>query len=396
MRYRILGIHRFVIVLMCLAALLGSHLSCTVGQDDVPPLILRVYSVADLLDGEPRFANPATAWPGTGLLQPAADVPSGPPMGMGGGMGGMGGGGMFAVPSEPPQGMGGPGMPGGMSGGGGIGGGDMGNQGPGAGPIFGGSFGGSDGTPLVALLQNLLSDEDRFSYDGLEIYSGLLVARQTAEIHELISQIFVALRAGMAEQRVIKIEWVALSLDAAQIQMLSQVDDPQLLQQLIDNRATAYGTLSALNGHLVYSTSGEHRNLVIGVTPVVGSFQDGLGSASRGVGYQPLTVKPILGWVAQVRPLIPPDPNQPGLLHVGISRTSAPEEAQYVPVIGGPDRGNVSAFQAVGTVKCLPNTWAVVGGLGAAEAVVGGLGAAAPADVNDRSPKHVVLVRWSL
>jgi hypothetical protein len=392
MRYRIVNSLRLVMLVVCLAGLLGggSPAEAAAWQDD-EPRILRVYSLADLLATEPRFANPATAWPGTGLFTPSADSSTGSGGmgggGMGGGMGGGGvggGGGLFAVPSgRPPMG----GMVGGMSAVAGMGESaeTRGGSQDFSGPIFGGSFSGSPGTPLLALLHNLLADERGFSEDGWEIYGGLLVARQTREIHALTAEILAGLRAGLAEQQIIHIEWVALSLDAADIAtFFRQVDDPQLLEALILQRAAAYGTLSALNGHLVYSTSGEHRNLVIGVTPVVGTFQDGLGSSPRGVGYQPQSVKPILGWVAQVRPLIPADPTQPGLLHVGISRAKASDETRGVPVIGGPDRGNVPAFQAVGTVKCLPDTWTVVGGLATNAAVEG----------NDPSPKHIVMVRW--
>jgi len=395
MRYRILKSFKLVMMVVCLAGLPGgrSPVAAAAWQDD-QPRILQVYSVADLLATEPRFANPATAWPGTGLFTPSPDPSTGSGgMGMGGGMGGMGGGGMgeggmggggmFAVPSGPPRN-------GGMGGGiGSSGSGETleGSQGF-SGPIFGGSFSGSPGAPLLALLYNLLDGENGFSEDGWEIYGGLLVARQTREIHALTAEIFAGLRAGLAQQQIIHIEWVALSLDGADVaSFVRDVDDSELLQVLIQERAVAYGTLSALNGHLVYSTSGEHRNLVIGVTPVVGSFQDGLGSSPRGVGYQPQTVKPILGWVAQVRPLIPAgpaDPTSPGLLHVGISRATASEDTRGVPVIGGPDRGNVPAFQVVGTVKCLPGTWTVVGGLATNAALAG----------NDPSPKHIVMVRW--
>jgi hypothetical protein len=240
---------------------------------------------------------------------------------------------------------------------------------------------------LIELLETIIQDE-HFRSDGLHAYQGQLIARQTEACHAEIAAFLAQLRVALSQEKVIKIQWAAVALDAAAMQQLLQLqqnDDPQLWQQWIDERAVAYGTLSALNGYRVFSTSGEHRNLVIGVTPVVGSFQDGVlgGGGRSSTGYQPRVTKPILGWLAEVRPVISADPTQPGLLHVGISQIAAKPTPEF-PVVGVPDRGDLPTFQVVGTVKVLADTWTVLGGL------------AALPTANDTAPKQVILVRWSL
>ncbi len=347
-------------------------------DDEEPVQVVKIYSVADLCGRDVTFADPGVQSPGTGLLDPAkASGGTGAGMGGGmggmggmgggsgegmGGMGGMGGGGMFAVPATPPQmsmGMGGWNWP------------------------TDSSRNGVDLYPLIELLEQVIQRED-FDAGQLLAYQGQLVARQTEECHAEIAAFLSQLRSALAQEEVIQIQWAALALDAAAMQQLLPNDDQTVWQRWIDERAVAFGTLSALNGYRVFSSSGEHRNLVIGVTPVVGSFQDGLpgGRGGSSTGYQPQVVKPILGWLAEVRPVISADPTQPGLLHVGISQIAADPTPQ-VPVVGAPDRGDLRTFQAVGSVKVKADTWTVLGGL-----------AALPAE-NDTAPKHVILIRWS-
>jgi hypothetical protein len=112
-----------------------------------------------------------------------------------------------------------------------------------------------------------------------------------------------------------------------------------------------------------------------------GTLQDGATQNQGGVGYQPRSVKPILGWLTQARPVVPTDPTQPGLIQVGISHVAKP--AQAIPVMGVPDRGDLPAFQATGTIKALPDTWTVLGGMANA--------ANAPAD---GAAKYVIVVRY--
>lgn len=317
--------------------------------------IVKIYAVADLCGRDATFADPGVQSPGTGLLDPAK-ASGGSGAGMGGGMGGMGG--MGGGSGEGLGGMGGWNWP------------------------TDSSRNGVDLYPLIELLEQVIQRED-FESGQLHAYQGQLVARQTEGCHAEIAAFLSQLRSALAQEEVIKIQWAALALDAGAMQQLLPNDDQTLWQRWIDERAVAFGTLSALNGYRVFSSSGEHRNLVIGVTPVVGSFQDGLlGGRGGTTGYQPQVVKPILGWLAEVRPVISADPTQPGLLHVGISQIVA-DPTPLVPVVGAPDRGNLPTFQAVGTVKVKADTWTVLGGL-----------AALPVE-NDSAPKHVILVRWS-
>jgi hypothetical protein len=344
--------------------------------------VLRVYPIADLLTPT-VVANPGNHWPGTGLLAPATGTGmggGGMGSGMGGGMGGMGGGGgMFAIPSNLQEGgMGG--MGGGM---GGMGGG-AGGMGGGVGFGYGQTITTDNGYELHVLIDQFLSNDDSYDNSGLTLYNGMLVAKQTESCHEQIAQILKVLRDGLAQRQVIQVEWAALALEPVDAQRLAHAQEQQVFQELIDQHAVVYGSISTLNGHLAFSSSGEHRNLVLGVTPVVGTFQDGVGAKQSGVGYQPQTTKPVLGWLAQVRPLVPSEIGQPGMIQVGVSKVSKPENERTVPVVGVPDSGDLPAFQAVGTIKAMPNTWTVLGGM-AVEAEVAAVGA----------PKYVIVVRYS-
>lgn len=340
--------------------------------------VLRVYPIADLLVST-AVANPGSHWPGTGLLAPAKET-GGVGGGMGGGGMGGGGGGMFGIPANPQGGMGG------MSGG--DGGGMMG-MGGGMSGIGGWNYPATttdDGSELSTLIDQLLSGDETYNH-SLSLYNGLLVARETKTCHEQIAQILKVLRDGMAQRLVIQVEWAALALEPADAQRLAHSQDQQVFQELIDLHAVVYGSISTLNGQLAFSSSGEHRNLVLGVTPVVGTFQDGVGAKQNGVGYQPQTAKPVLGWLAQVRPVVPTDIGQPGMIQVGVSKVSKPENDRTIPVVGVPDRGDLPAFQAVGTVKALPNTWTVLGGMANA--------ATADNAAVEGAPKYVIVVRYS-
>ncbi len=369
-----------------LAILTSNHLpQASAWQDEVEEeKLLRVYPIADLLTPA-AVADPGSNWPGTGLLAPAAGPSSGGFGGTGGGMGGMGGGmggmggggggGMFSVPSNPQEG----GMGGGMVGLGG---------GMGAGMGLGLATNTDDGSGLYTLIDQLLSNDETYDSVGLSLYNSMLIAKQTEGCHEQIAEILKVLRDGLTQQQVIQVEWAALALDPTAAQQLRQTNDQKLIQEWIDQQAVAYGSLSVLNGHLGFSSSGEHRNLVIGVTPVVGTFQsgalqDGVTANESGVGYQPRTVKPILGWLTQVRPVVPTDPTQPGLIQIGISHVA--KSAQATPaVLGVPDRGDLPAFQATGTIKALPNTWTVLGGMANA----------ANTPAVEGAPKYVIVVRY--
>lgn len=344
-------------------------------------LLIRTYPVQDLLGYDPHFADPSKQWPGTSLFSAGAngsDGDAGTPGGFGGGMGAaMGGGGMFSIPqgaggSQGMSGMGGGGM-GGMSG------------------MGGGGMSGVSSDPaneLLSLIDALIEGEDGFEYNA-QISHGLLITRQPAKIHAVIEEILGSLREGIAKQIVVKIEWTALRLDIPTARQLMEAEDPRVIEQAIQEYAVAYGSFSAANGSLVYSTSGEHRNLAIGVTPVVGSFQDGL-TRGGGVGYGATTVKPIIGWLAQVRPLVSPDPQRPARLHMAVSQVLPTTGPERIPIVGAVDPGNLPARQLVGTVQTPEREWAVLGGIHLTP-----LDPSGPTQQDATQPQGVVLVRWS-
>lgn len=381
--------HRKLVTVLCLGvahvAIWTSNPLPQAGAWQEEEKVLRVYPIADLLTPT-VVADPGNHWPGTGLLAPAVGTGSG---GFGGMGGGSMGGGMFAIPANPQDGMGGGtggmGGMGGMGGGMGVMGGGMGGGMGGMGMTFAPTF--DEGLGLHVLIDQFLSNDEKYDNGGLTLYNGMLVAKQTETCHEQIAQILKVLRDGLAQRQVIQVEWAALALEPADAQRLAHSQEQQVFQELIDQQAVVYGSISTLNGHLAFSSSGEHRNLVLGVTPVVGTFQDGVGAKQSGVGYQPQTAKPVLGWLAQVRPVVPTDIGQPGIIQVGVSKVSKPENDRTIPVVGVPDRGDLPAFQAVGTIKAMPNTWTVLGGMAnatnAANAAVEG------------APKYVIVVRYS-
>lgn len=303
-------------------------------------LLIRTYPVQDLLGYDPHFADPSKQWPGTSLFSAGAngsDGDAGTPGGFGGGMSG--------VSSDPAN-------------------------------------------ELLSLIDALIEGEDGFEYNA-QISHGLLITRQPAKIHAVIEEILGSLREGIAKQIVVKIEWTALRLDIPTARQLMEAEDPRVIEQAIQEYAVAYGSFSAANGSLVYSTSGEHRNLAIGVTPVVGSFQDGL-TRGGGVGYGATTVKPIIGWLAQVRPLVSPDPQRPARLHMAVSQVLPTTGPERIPIVGAVDPGNLPARQLVGTVQTPEREWAVLGGIHLTP-----LDPSGPTQQDATQPQGVVLVRWS-
>lgn len=329
------------------------------GEETADALVVRSYPVQDLLGHDPNFADPSKRWPGTSLFSSSTEAAGGGVGTPGGLVGGMGGGGM-----------------GGM-GGGGI--------------VAGGGMSGVSSDPadeLLSLIDSLIEGEDGFEYNA-RISHGLLITRQPARIHAVIDEILGSLREGIATQIVVKIEWTALRLDIPTARQLMEAEDPRVFEQAIQEYAVAYGSLSAANGSLVYSASGEHRNLAIGLTPVVGSYQDEFNRGG-GVGYGATTVKPIIGWLAQVRPLVSPDPQRPARLHMAVTQVLPTTGPKRVPVVGAVDPGNLPARQLVGTVQAPVGEWAILGGIHLMP-----LDPSGPSELDATQPQGVVLVRWS-
>lgn len=365
----------------------------TLAQEE-SPMSVQVYPVADLLAAEalPRYRS--EQWPGTGMFGDASGEQSYGTMrggiGGGGGMGGgAGAGGLFAVPSAGAQGFGQ-----GQAGGGGMGGGGMGGSGM-PGRMGSGSPRvldvASEAGELCELIQGIVSQQSWEPYGGAGVcncYNGKLVINQTDQNHQQISELLAELRRAQAQTQVIQLEWVAIR-GQADVNPPNHQMTAEQINQLIQGSWVQRGGVSTLNGRLAYTTAAEHRNLVIGVTPVVGA--GGLRTQEfnndRDVGYQPKTVKAALGWLVEMRPLVPPGDNVPARIQVGASYTEGPQAAS-MPGWGQVDPGNLENFQVAGLVQAPAGQWALVGGMAQTANEADG-------DPSLRRPQYFVFVRWN-
>jgi len=332
---------------------LGSASPQSPDEDEEAGLVVKVYDVSDLLTQPQAFEILPDRWPGTGLRSKVTDAQPGV---FGGG--GMGGGGMFAVsPSMGTQGMG--------MGVGGMGGGGMGD----------GFVTGYAGAQLPAnqigqVIVSMVEPKSWENQGGICIcraLGGSLLIRHAAEVHKEIEALLGVLRSAQAKQRTVAVQWVALKLNVANAESLLTGKSQPEIDEIILQSAVQAGSGTGLNGQEVACTSGEHRNIVIGVTPVVGSgggIQD-LDKQNQ-VGYQSKTVKPVVGWSAEFLPFIPPGDSPIGTIQVGVSCVDGGPPALVIPVVswaGQVDRGNLKAFQVVGTVKSVADQWTLLGGM---------------------------------
>lgn len=347
-----------------------------------PPLVLAIYDVADLLPSEQPFRFDASAWPGTGLFSKSVIGEGSDAMGVGM-LGGGGGGGVFHLPVEAlqPQDFGA-----GLMGGGGMGRGGMGMGGFGIGGRL--AHLNTEKQELQMLVEGVVTPMRWESMGGeatIRFFQNQLLVRNTAAGHEELEQVLKMLRTANRSRRLVTVHWVAVRVDEANLPRLladAAAEDEAAFQNLIDNSAVQAGVGSGFNGQLFFSTSGEHRNLVIGVTPVVGTG----GAAApqeRGVGYSPKTVKPIIGWTVQMRPILSPDPAAEGVVQVAACYSSA---ASDKPKLMDPsfleqvDPGNLTALEVVGTARGKSGVWSVVGGMSA---------------TSEQDQNLVLLVKWT-
>lgn len=326
-----------------------------------PPLVLAIYDVADLLPSEQPFRFDASAWPGTGLFSKSVIGEGSDAMGVGmlGGSGGGGGG----------MGRGGMGM-------GGFG--------------IGGRLAhlNTEKQELQMLVEGVVTPMRWESMGGeatIRFFQNQLLVRNTAAGHEELEQVLKMLRTANRSRRLVTVHWVAVRVDEANLPRLladAAAQDEAAFQNLIDNSAVQAGVGSGFNGQLFFSTSGEHRNLVIGVTPVVGTG----GAAApqeRGVGYSPKTVKPIIGWTVQMRPILSPDPAAEGVVQVAACYSSAASDKPKLmdpSFLGQVDPGNLTALEVVGTARGKSGVWSVVGGMSA---------------TSEQDQNLVLLVKWT-
>lgn len=365
-------------VLMAIGMVLAVALPIQAQQPDNPPTVLKSYPVMDLLasDFVPQYYP--IQWPGTGMFPgSSATAKAVPSYGGGGGMG-AGGGGLFAVPQ------------GGMSmgGQGGMGGSVMMQPSDVPGSGTNGSFGGAtrshtsyetfdmsnDAQQLMSILESMVEPTSWATMGSGEgaaaFYGGSLLVRQTEANHGKVEEVLKLLRSARASQQVVQLEWVAVRGTSAPLPEMASWSAQQQAN-FIDQNWVQRGGVSTLNGRLAYTTAAEHRNLVISITPVVGSGGNQFTNQDSGnrVGYQPTTVKPALGWVVQLRPMVEPDA-QNARIQVGACYTQGPPEMEK-PAPGQVDRGDLKSFQVGAVVEAAAGQWALAGGLASAEESMG-------------------------
>lgn len=302
------------------AGLLGPAIARAQNDDEDPPLLLKVYRVADLVQTVPDYPYkpglPTTNRPETQpVLQGGFGGGVGGGVGGGGGVnngaGGGNGGGFFSVPEADGKakapvtvlhqfgGMGG--------GGGGLGGFD---------PNL--MSGGSESTMKIAigtLAVTLRSVIDPDSWEDLggegkcEILGQMLVVRNTAAVHEQIKALLDELRKEGGVRKTVHIEafWVQTNNDKEangfRRQLAEATADPsdQNIATFLANceqQSRYHGEISCHTGQTVHFTTGQRKTVVQNIIPTVGL---------SAVAYQPQMAYPNIGMVFQVLPTLEPD-----------------------------------------------------------------------------------------
>lgn len=352
-------------------------------EDKKEPLVVKLYDVSDLIAADYTPSYSSDVVPGTGMFRYGSQQSIPTVFGGlgGGGMGGgsgAGGGGLFAVPQAMGGGQSGGGM--GMGGGsGGYGGGGFyGSVVPRSGEEFDLLVASSELETLIMNSVDTLTWEQNGGESGAttSFYNGQMVVTQTEDVHQKVDSFLSMLREANQNTKVIQLEWIAVPNQVA-AEDLAGYDD-ETLAEFVSQAWTQRGSVSVLNGRVGYTTAAEHRNIVISVTPVVGAGSDDGGR----VGYSPKTAKPALGWLVQMRPLIPAGDEVVGRIQVGASYTSATEAEEART--GQIDRGNIHSFQVGGLVQSKANRWTVVGGMaGKAEGA------------GQKEDQYYLMVRWN-
>ncbi len=270
-------------------------------EDEVEPVVTKVYRVVDLVVPTPSYRYQGTFLPAVG----------GPTRAQGG-MGGMGGG------------M----MGGGIGGmGGGMGGGGMGmfqvadntNQRPAAG---GGNTGGviaptttgqraetANRIDMDSLIEAITATVDPHTWDSvggpgsITDLGGMLFISQTETVHTKVKEFLEMLRRENGTLQVVTTEAMWLSLTREQLASLEPKVaganragapiDPNALAAIPDESRRYRGQITSFNGQTVYLVSGQIKSTVLGAIPVVGGGD---------VGYQPVVAEPHLGVLLEITP----------------------------------------------------------------------------------------------
>ena len=292
------------------------------GEEQEPPLLVKVYEVGDLMLVEPP-SYPARRLDdlgdGRSLFAENSDASDPSPMSMGGGMGGMGG-------------------PAGVHGGGCM------NTAPEK----------PDGISDIIMGVVAPSSWDQVGGNSsIKIFGDLLIISTTEKNHAEITALLGKIREHIISRKTVVIETHWLWLTPAQLNKLvpnpaAAVDEKaweehqkQLAREDSDIIPGYHAVVACLNGQTVSASAGRQRRFVISLIPVVGD--DGTvapsGAAtpavgateSRGVGYQPQSCTVQEGAALQVRPMLCGDDQVLIDIHSRVVEVETPEEPANPP-----------------------------------------------------------------
>lgn len=289
----------------------------------------------------------------------------------------MGGGGFFRIPDNIlPQ-----------LGGGGLGGGGM-----GGGMMNATSLPLPDRMTREALEDILLVHLDRPGIDwvdtageggSLSIVGPLLIVTQTPPVHQLINGILEALRAGNRTSSAVQVDIRVVELAAGE-----KLPESSQLESIAADDSAARITLRCDNHRIAKISAGLRRSYVVSLTPVVGGNDELSSGGGAKMGYQPVTVSPLLGLFGKVKPEI--DENKlAGKIHLAIELASGPEEVLTTTFGNGTtiDRLEIESARVETSVRSSANAWTLAG-------VVAVSDPSSNLTSGQALPHVAVLVRW--
>ena len=260
------------LLLMCIGSLTawGQPLAWSQERARDPSYSIKVYRVADLVFPTPNYAFEGVKIPGLDTGTRTRGY-SGMHYGMGGmgmgGMGGMGGGigggGFFSVQNQ--AGLGGGGL-----------------VEPATIPH---SRVNSFRFTLDDLVEAITSTVGPDSWDevggegNITVLGGMLLIRQTANVHEQIGQLLRALRVDGGSIRSVTIRAHWLLLDVDQFKLLVRKEDrtgQQVVRQalkVLTDTTGARGQITCLDGQTVHLVTGQIKSSLTSVIPVVGQAE---------------------------------------------------------------------------------------------------------------------------
>jgi hypothetical protein len=341
-------------------------------------MVTKVYNVADLL-ATPRLLEDSSDDEKDSAQKTFGSVD-----------GGFGGGGMFQIPDNIHAQLGG-----GMGGG-------MGGMGGGMGAPLGTAAMSAPESITVDLLVDLVREhlhDDQTSWMNIDGAGGVISAAESmlivthrAAVHKRVEAFLQMLRSGQQTSPTVQIDLRIIEVTSEQAAKLDS-EPVANLASLADGSSAARLSLRCNNHRVASVSSGLRRSYVISVTPVVGGNPGVSKPASAGssnIGYQPVTIAPLLGLFGKVKPEINEDGKR-GTLHLGIELASGPEEILSTTVGSGQtiDRLEIASARLETSVPADVDTWTPAGTVAMTDPTSGITSGAA-------LPHLIVLARWQV